>query len=290
MMLLCDIPDKLAVTSFVYQMYNYFTRAVHSAITKPNIGMKETSPSSPMGFDLSKFEQFSIRLTSASPEGKLSSSRSITNNPYSRHSLKEETSDVSHEGTSLNNQTTPPSHVTTSDVSIQDINEDNYSHDQSIQETFPSNQTNQDTSPSNNSSDNPPSHSTPNKPPDDNETRAFVDDHTGQGLIEGGGTKDVGSIPWDDLSPLGNQVKKMDTSSYDKSYSYTSVITTDETSSNSSSGNSSPEEPQVKKVSFDKFLYHNYIILCVIILNLVVVHMVQYFLICIHVHIIVSHD
>ena len=244
MMLLCDIPDKLAVTSFVYQMYNYFTRAVHSAITKPNIGMKETSPSSPMGFDLSKFEQFSINLTSTSPEGTLSSSRSLIGNPYSRHSLKEETSDVSHQDTPPNNQTTPPSHVTTSDVSIQDINEDDHSRDQSIQETSPSNQPTQDTPPSNNSSDSPPIHSTPNKPPDDNEIQGLVDDHTGQGLIEGRGTKEVGTIPWNDLSPLGNQEKKMDTSTYDKSYS--SVVTTDETSSNSSSGNSSPEEPQVK--------------------------------------------
>lgn len=33
-MLLASVPDKLAVTSFVYQMYNYFTKATVSALSK----------------------------------------------------------------------------------------------------------------------------------------------------------------------------------------------------------------------------------------------------------------
>ena len=34
MMVTTTIPDKLAVTSFVYQMYQYFTKATQSAIAR----------------------------------------------------------------------------------------------------------------------------------------------------------------------------------------------------------------------------------------------------------------
>ena len=93
MMLLRDIPDKLAVTAFVYQMYNYFTRAVPSAITKHTTlsSTKERSGSSPLSsaatFDLSQFDQFTFKQLSPVPtEGP----RDLSENKYSRHSLKDE--------------------------------------------------------------------------------------------------------------------------------------------------------------------------------------------------------
>ena len=118
MMLLSDVPDKLAVTSFVYQMYNYFTKDVHSAITKPSQVNEPTSAA----FDLSKFEEFSFNVTMNS-ESETPSSRSLTSNQYSRHSLKDsETSpqptpqQPNDQPTPLSNQATPPSNKTSEDV------------------------------------------------------------------------------------------------------------------------------------------------------------------------------
>lgn len=93
MMLLRDIPDKLAVTAFVYQMYNYFTRAVPSAITKHTTlssSTKERSGSSPLSsanFDLSQFDQFTFKQLSPVPTEGL---RDLSENKYSRHSRKDE--------------------------------------------------------------------------------------------------------------------------------------------------------------------------------------------------------
>ena len=94
MMLLRDIPDKLAVTAFVYQMYNYFTRAVPSAITKHTTltpSTKERSGSSPLSsaanFDLSQFDQFTFKQLSPVPTEGL---RDLSENKYSRHRDEEE--------------------------------------------------------------------------------------------------------------------------------------------------------------------------------------------------------
>ena len=82
MMLLSDVPDKLSISSFVYQMYNYFTRDVRSAVIKPHPPQQScSSPVSPSSFDISRFEEI-LNITSISPTNK-----SLTvNNPYSRHS------------------------------------------------------------------------------------------------------------------------------------------------------------------------------------------------------------
>ena len=47
MMVTATVPDKLAVTSFVYQMYQYFNKATQSAITRQtsrNVGSGANSP------------------------------------------------------------------------------------------------------------------------------------------------------------------------------------------------------------------------------------------------------
>ena len=90
MMLLSDIPDKLAVTSFIYQMYNYFTKAERSAITrdeslagqaqKESESLTCTSP-----FDLSQFEKF--RLSPVSPDS--TTTHQFAMEKYSRHSREE---------------------------------------------------------------------------------------------------------------------------------------------------------------------------------------------------------
>ena len=90
MMLLSDIPDKLAVTSFIYQMYNYFTKAERSAITrdeslagqaqKESESLTCTSP-----FDLSQFEKF--RLSPVSPDS--TTTHHFAMEKYSRHSREE---------------------------------------------------------------------------------------------------------------------------------------------------------------------------------------------------------
>jgi hypothetical protein len=41
MMVTTTIPDKLSVTSFVYQMYQYFTRACPSAISRAKLEEEE---------------------------------------------------------------------------------------------------------------------------------------------------------------------------------------------------------------------------------------------------------
>ena len=48
MMVTTTIPDKLAVTSFVYQLYQYFTRATPSAVAKID-GSSGSAPVSPSG-------------------------------------------------------------------------------------------------------------------------------------------------------------------------------------------------------------------------------------------------
>ena len=92
MMLLSDIPDKLAVTSFIYQMYNYFTKAERSAITRFEslAGAGETqkqtnpSPSATSPFDMKRFEIFRL-----SPVPGESSSVHSGMGKYSRHSKEE---------------------------------------------------------------------------------------------------------------------------------------------------------------------------------------------------------
>lgn len=89
MMLTSTVPDKLAVTSFVYQMNQYFTKAMPSAITRseshPNSTQQSpcgsTSKTSP--FDLSAFDRFTFDKLSpvASPLGH----RDQALNVYSRH-------------------------------------------------------------------------------------------------------------------------------------------------------------------------------------------------------------
>ena len=92
MMLTSTVPDKLAVTSFVYQMNQYFTKAMPSAITRseshpssnqqsPSGSTSKTSP-----FDLSAFDRFTFDKLSpvASPLGH----RDQTLNVYSRHSSR----------------------------------------------------------------------------------------------------------------------------------------------------------------------------------------------------------
>lgn len=49
MMVTATIPDKLAVTSFVYQMYQYFTKATQSAITRQNSRNVGSGTNSPTG-------------------------------------------------------------------------------------------------------------------------------------------------------------------------------------------------------------------------------------------------
>ena len=88
MMLLCDIPDKLAVTAFVYQMYNYFTKSVPSAVTKykATSAKEAVSPSAVAPFDLTQFDQFT--LPALSPDEK--PSKSMANNPYVRNNISED--------------------------------------------------------------------------------------------------------------------------------------------------------------------------------------------------------
>jgi hypothetical protein len=45
MMVTTTIPDKLSVTSFVYQMYQYFTRACPSAISRAKLEEEGKVPS-----------------------------------------------------------------------------------------------------------------------------------------------------------------------------------------------------------------------------------------------------
>ena len=73
MMLTSTIPDKLAVTSFVYQMYMYFTRATLSAIAKYESGQgNNESQNKPSPFDMTSFDQFTFDKLSpvASPQTK----------------------------------------------------------------------------------------------------------------------------------------------------------------------------------------------------------------------------
>ena len=89
MMLTSTVPDKLAVTSFVYQMNQYFTKAMPSAITRSE-SHPSSSQQSPSGstsktspFDLSAFDRFTFDKLSpvASPLGH----RDQALNVYSRH-------------------------------------------------------------------------------------------------------------------------------------------------------------------------------------------------------------
>ena len=49
MMVTATVPDKLAVTSFVYQMYQYFNKATQSAITRQNSRNVGSGTNSPTG-------------------------------------------------------------------------------------------------------------------------------------------------------------------------------------------------------------------------------------------------
>ena len=95
-MLLRDIPDKLAVTAFVYQMFNYFTMAVTSAIVKPTCGAtkdcSKPSPASPFsgGFDFSEIEKLTCKNLSPIVKDDPASKRNLSGNKWSKHSLKEE--------------------------------------------------------------------------------------------------------------------------------------------------------------------------------------------------------
>ena len=90
MMLTSTVPDKLAVTSFVYQMNQYFTKAMPSAITRleshPGSNQQSPSGSKTSPFDLSAFNKFTFDQLSpvASPLGH----RDQTLNVYSRHSSR----------------------------------------------------------------------------------------------------------------------------------------------------------------------------------------------------------
>ena len=71
MMLTSTVPDKLAITSFIFQMYNYFTKAMLSAITKDTSNSQKNNAGSP--FDLSAFEQFTFdKLPSVSSQSSTS--------------------------------------------------------------------------------------------------------------------------------------------------------------------------------------------------------------------------
>ena len=97
-MLLRDIPDKLAVTAFVYQMFNYFTMAVTSAIIKPTgettKDCSKPSPASPFsgmgGFDFSEIEKLTSKNLSPTVQDDPASKRNLSGNKWSKHSLKEE--------------------------------------------------------------------------------------------------------------------------------------------------------------------------------------------------------
>lgn len=49
MMVTATVPDKLAVMSFVYQMYQYFNKATQSAITRKNSRNVGSGANSPTG-------------------------------------------------------------------------------------------------------------------------------------------------------------------------------------------------------------------------------------------------
>ncbi len=90
MMLTSTVPDKLLVTSFVYQMYQYFNRAMMSAISRDSQGQSPsatTDKASP--FDLSAFDRFTFDKLSpvTSPQNVVSRS-GAGQNVYSRHSRK----------------------------------------------------------------------------------------------------------------------------------------------------------------------------------------------------------
>ena len=100
MMLLADIPDKLAVTSFIYQMYNYFTKAERSAITKHESLAGDTqkdsgsSPNAVSPFDLKKFEEFRVSpVPSDAPAIHTGMGR------YSRYNSKESVTQTEAAGT-----------------------------------------------------------------------------------------------------------------------------------------------------------------------------------------------
>ena len=52
MMVTATVPDKLGVTSFVYQMYQYFNKATQSAITRQNSRNVGSGTNSPTGQEL----------------------------------------------------------------------------------------------------------------------------------------------------------------------------------------------------------------------------------------------
>lgn len=96
-MLLQDIPDKLAITAFVYQMFNYFTMAVPSAIIKSTAaGVKDGSKQCPSplagfgAFDFSEIEKLTSKNMSPTTKEDPASKRNLTGNKWSKHSLKEE--------------------------------------------------------------------------------------------------------------------------------------------------------------------------------------------------------
>lgn len=91
MMLLSDIPDKLAVIAFVYQMYNFFTKSNQSVITAyqslaGSIPVTESSnsPGASSPFDIRRFGEFLV----SSPVETAPERSGV--DVYSRHTPKAE--------------------------------------------------------------------------------------------------------------------------------------------------------------------------------------------------------
>lgn len=86
-MLTSTVPDKLAVTSFVYQIYMYFTRATVSAIVKNESGHGIKSQNTPSPFDMTSFDQFTFDKLSPVASPGVQGGRSV--NVYSRFHQKD---------------------------------------------------------------------------------------------------------------------------------------------------------------------------------------------------------
>ena len=85
MMLTNTVPDKLAITSFVYQMNSYFTKATLSAIARDGNALQSGSPNL-SSFDLASFQQFTYNNIPTSPTSLAGAQNHEKHNLYSRHS------------------------------------------------------------------------------------------------------------------------------------------------------------------------------------------------------------
>ena len=90
MMLTATVPDKLSVTSFVYQMNQYFTKATISAISRDS-DLSSSKPQSPSGnkaspFDLSAFDRFTFDKLSPVIPPQHAANKILGQSVYSRHS------------------------------------------------------------------------------------------------------------------------------------------------------------------------------------------------------------